>query len=179
MNHLTDETLNEYLDNEVANRADVDEHLSQCADCAARLASLQALFNEIESLPELTLSRDIAAPFTRRDAGFVIPNWLKLTATLQAIIAIVSLLIAAPFVMNLFPVVALPSLMDIFVEIQAQWLVWFDALSKTQLPALPEYSLSFEFSSLFLTSALAGLFVLWIVGNGLLLRNQINKRRIP
>ena len=67
--HLTDEQLNEYLDNEIVDRAQVELHLFACDDCAARLTALRALFDEIESLPELALSRDIAAPVTRRIDG--------------------------------------------------------------------------------------------------------------
>ena len=42
--HLTEEELNEYLDNEIQDRARVELHLSACQECAARLSTLQALF---------------------------------------------------------------------------------------------------------------------------------------
>ncbi len=52
--HLTDEQLNEYLDNESTDeRAQIESHLSSCDECAARLSTLQNLFAELESLPEL------------------------------------------------------------------------------------------------------------------------------
>ncbi len=41
--------------------AEIELHLSTCEGCSARLAALQDLFLEIESLPELELSRDLAA----------------------------------------------------------------------------------------------------------------------
>ena len=179
MNHLTDETLNEYLDNELTNRSEAELHLSQCADCAARLTSLQALFAEIESLPELTLSKPLAAPFTRRDVGFALPTWLKLTATLQAVIALIVLIASAPFVMNLLPAIQTPSMTEVLLQLQSQWMAWLDVLLQTQMPVIPEYSFPFEISSLFLAFVTVGLLALWIVGNGLLLRNQITKRRTP
>ena len=61
--HLTDQELNEYLDNETVNRAEIEMHLDSCDECAARLSTLQALFADLDSLPEVTLSRDLAARF--------------------------------------------------------------------------------------------------------------------
>jgi anti-sigma factor RsiW len=58
--HLTDEQLNEYLDNETTERAQIETHLASCADCAARLIALQVLFAEIESLPEVELAPTLA-----------------------------------------------------------------------------------------------------------------------
>jgi anti-sigma factor RsiW len=172
MNHLTDETLNEYLDDELTNRVEIEQHLSRCADCAARLTALQALFNEIESLPELALSKPLAAPFTRREAGFVLPHWLKLTATLQAAVVLVIIILTAPFIAELLPTIQTPSLADTLLQLQSQWTAWLALLSAFQLPTSPTFPTP-EISSLVLTLILAGVSVLWLVGNGLLLRNQI------
>ena len=172
MNHITDETLNEYLDNELTDRAEVESHLSQCADCAARLSALQTLFDEIESLPELTLSRSLAALFARRDVGFALPRWLKLTATLQAALALIIVILAAPLITELLPAVQTPSLTDALLQLQSQWTTWLDMFSTLQIPPLPQLP-ALEISSLVLTLTLAGVSVLWLVGNGLLLRNKI------
>jgi hypothetical protein len=185
--HLTDEQLNEYLDNELADRAQAKQHLDECADCAARLAALEELFDELGSLPEVTLSRSIreappwgAAPFTRTsNLRSPLPRSLRLTVVLQAVIAVVAIILAAPFVANLLPTIETPSLTDVLMQIKAQWTAWLDLLSRVQMPTMPEFSLSIEVSTILLVSTLAGLFMFWIVGNGLLLRDQINKRRIP
>ena len=63
--HISDVQLNEYLDNEIPDRAQIELHLKSCEDCTARLTALLRLFDEVESLPELALSRDLAAHFTR------------------------------------------------------------------------------------------------------------------
>ena len=104
--HVTDVQLNEYLDHESAEREQIETHISSCADCAARLTALQALFAEIESLPELPLTHDLTARFT--------------------------------------PTPSLP------------------------VPQLPVI----EISNLMITLTLAGISMLWLIGNGLLLRNQ-------
>ena len=171
--HLTEEELNEYLDNEIQDRAPIELHLSSCAECAARLATLQALFAEIESLPELELTRSIAARFTSGPSlPAQLPRWLTLTAILQAMLALVAIILAAPVVMDLLPVIQTPSLTDIFVQIQSQWTAWLGILSNFQLPSVPEIPV-FEFSSLILALILVGVSMLWLIGNGLLLRNQI------
>ena len=171
--HLTEEEFNEYLDNEIQDRTPIESHLSSCAECAARLATLKALFAEIESLPELELTLSIAA----RSAPSLglpaqLPRWLTLTAILQAALALVTTILATPMVINLLPVIQMPSLTDVLVQIQSQWAAWLGILSNFQLPSVPEIPV-FEFSSLILALILVGVSMLWLIGNGLLLRNQI------
>lgn len=174
--HVTDEQLNEYLDNETRpeERALIDSHLSACQECAARVTALQTLFAEIESLPELELSRPLAAPFTRPTSlpGAQLPRWLTLTATLQAACALVVLLFAAPFMTNLLPSIEALSLTPILLQLQSQWTAWLDLLSSFHFPSMPQLP-ALEISSLMLTLTLLGVSLLWLVGNGLLLRQQL------
>ena len=178
--HLTDEQLNEYVDHESVERVQIEAHLSACDECAARLTALQSLFAEIESLPELELTRPIAARFAPTPSLTPkLPRWLTLTATLQAAVALVVLILAAPFVTNLLPAVQMPSLTNVFLQLQSQWAAWLDPLSTLrlgsgqafQMPTLPQLP-ALEVSSLVITLTLAGVSMLWLVGNGLLLRNQ-------
>ena len=179
--HLTDEQLNEYLDHESSDREQIEIHLSACDECAARFSALKTLFAEIESLPEMTLSHSIAARIIQTPSLPVpqLPTWLTLTATLQAVIGLITLILAAPFVSNILPAIEMPSYTAIFSQIQAQWSRWL-ALFVTlrlnseqafQLPSLPHFPV-LEVSSLVLTLTLAGVSMLWLVGNGLLLRKQ-------
>lgn len=170
--HITDEQLNEYLDNESTERAQIEAHLSACDECAARLTALKTLFAEIESLPELELTHNFAARFTPTPSlPPQLPTWLTLTATLQAALALLTVIIAAPFISRLLPAIETPSLTDLFLQLQSQWTAWLDTLSTFQLPTLPQLP-ALEISSLILTLTLAGVSMLWLVGNGLLLRNQ-------
>ena len=170
--HLTDDQLNEYLDNETAERGQIELHLDSCDECAARLSTLQDLFAELESLPELALTRDLAAPFISRPSlRAQLPAWLPLTVILQAAIAVAALIAALPFLNQLLPKIESPSLSSVFIQLQTQWTAWLDLLSQFQLPTLPTFS--FELSSLYLISALAVVSIIWLAGNGLLLRNQI------
>ena len=171
--HLTEEELNEYLDNEILGRQRVELHLSACDECAARLTALQALFTEIESLPELNLTRSIAARFAPSPGvAAQLPRWLTLTATLQAALALTAIILAAPMVMNLLPAIQTPSFTDIFIQIQSQWIGWLDMLSTFRLPSVPQIP-AMDLSSLTLTLTLVVVSMLWLIGNSLLLRNQI------
>jgi anti-sigma factor RsiW len=177
--HLTDEQLNEYLDHETNERAQIELHLATCGKCSARLAALQDLFSEIESLPELELSQDIA-----ERARFIpgpslpakLPRSLTLTVTLQAMLTVMTIIVAAPFVMQFVssytPSLSAPSLVEVFMQLQGQWTTWLDALATLPVPALPDIPVV-NVSSLFVMFTVIGVFLLWLVGNGLLLRNQM------
>lgn len=174
--HLTDDQLNEYLDNEIADHAQIELHLSSCHECQARLAALRNLFTEIESLPDLTLSRDLATHFKRQSSpSYQLPRWLTLTATFQAALAVIALVIASPLVMQLItPYVSsvqIPSFADVLVQLQSQRIAWLDLFSGLQIPSVPEIPVV-ELSSMVVVLTLIGVSTLWIVGNGLLLRNS-------
>jgi hypothetical protein len=170
--HLTDEQINEYLDNESSERVQTESHLASCADCAARLTALRTLFAELDSLPELELSTNLAARFTAHGQLTPrLPRWLALTASLQAALALSALIVAAPFVMNLLPAIDTPSFTEILIQIQTQWLTLLDTFTNYQFPAFSLPPLQIPTLTLSLTLAAASL--LWLVGNGLLLRKQI------
>ena len=170
--HLTDDQLNEYLDEATTERAVIESHLDSCDECAARLSTLQNLFTELDSLPELELTRDLAAPFTLHPSlPAQLPKFLTLTVTLQAAFALTAIILAAPFVIQFLPVVELSTFSNVLAQLQIQWTASLDILSQFQLPAMP--AIPFELSSLYLMSALVVASMLWLVGNGLLLRNQI------
>jgi hypothetical protein len=168
--HLTETQLNEYLDNESTESAQIESHLLVCSECATRLSEMQLLFDELESLPELELSRDLSTRFVT-SGGLIpqLPRWLTLTVTLQAVFALIALIVAIPFIAAFIPQIDVTSLTTPLFEIQFVWNTWLDSLSTFQLPTIPELPI-IEVSSLLI--AVAGIFVLWVFGNGLLLRNQ-------
>ena len=182
--HLTEEELNEYLDNELEDRQRVDLHLSICQECAVRLAALRTLFNEIGSLPELALTHNIseaplwgAAPFMGdRNLRAPLPRSLRLAITLQAALALLALFIATPLVIEFispyFTNLPMLSFTEVFIRIQSQWISWLDVLSNFRWPTAPKIP-AIDLSSLVITLTLLVVSMLWLVGNGLLLRNQI------
>jgi hypothetical protein len=173
--HLTDEQLNEYLDNETNEREQIELHLHSCNECNARFSDLQNLFLELDSLPDLQLTRDLSTRFIY--AGGLIqspPRWLMPTVFAQAALALIALIISIPFIIALIPQIDFNSFISPFFEIQSLWNSWLDSLSTFQFPTILQFLIPvLEMSSLLL--ALAGIFILWIVGNGILLRNQIRR----
>ncbi len=170
--HLTEEQLNEYLDNESTEHVFIEAHLSTCDECAARFSTLQNLFTELDSLPELELTRNLAAPFSLRPSlPAQLPKFLTLTAILQTAFAIIAAVIAVPFMASLFPVIEMPSFTTIFANLQSQWVFLLDQLSTFHFQPVTFNLPVYEMSSLLFT--LAAMSILWILGNGLLLRNQM------
>ena len=172
--HLSEEQLNEYLDHETDDRSSIEQHLASCAECMGRLAALQALFSEIESLAELPADFTVDLSSPAPTASF--PRSLTLTAVLQAALAVVALIAAAPRVMQVispyFSGFPAPSLVDIILGLQVQWSAWLDMLSTFQVPSIPEIPVM-ELSGLFMIGTVIGASLLWVVGNGLLLKDQI------
>jgi len=172
--HLTNEQLNEYLDNASTERAFIESHLDSCDECAARLSTLQTLFIDLDSLPEVAFTTDLAARFRPRPSlPAQLPRWLTLTVSLQAAAALVALIVAIPFFSIMLPKVEMPSFTTWLFEIQSLWTSWLDTLSTFRLPNyqftnLPIYPV--ELSTLFIALAIVSIF--WIFGNGLLLRNN-------
>lgn len=63
MVHIDEFTLNEYVDDAMSDeqRAEVEIHLHQCADCQAELAELQQLFFALDSVTEAPFAVDVSA----------------------------------------------------------------------------------------------------------------------
>ncbi|HEY2979882.1 MAG TPA: zf-HC2 domain-containing protein [Anaerolineales bacterium] len=181
--HLSDEQLNEYLDQALTAeaRAAAVAHLAACADCSARLTALQGLFAAIESLPEQALSRDLGGSVVhalrhsfQSQRGEGLPRWIRLTAGLQAALAVIVLVSAAPILQEVIsPILTAykwPSLAELLLQFQTQWTAWTQSIAAFTPPALP--ALSVDISTLALTSVAISAFLLWVVGNGLLLRRM-------
>lgn len=166
--HLTDSQLNEYLDNAADDRARIQTHLDSCADCAARLATLQTLFTELDSLPELALTRPLAA---RVLLDLKRTRWLTLTSLLQTVTAVIVIILAAPFALTYLPAIQTPTWTDLFAQIQLQWLAWLDALATIQAPALPELPAT-GISSLSATLIFIAALIMWLFSNRTLLKNR-------
>ena len=98
MDHFTEDQLNEYLDDslEVPAQARLSAHLSECADCRARLAALQSVFELLAALPEENPGCDLASsilqniPQKRSGLGW------KLVFALQAGVSLGLLILFAP-----------------------------------------------------------------------------------
>jgi hypothetical protein len=100
MKHPTETELNEYLDGALKSSAQarIEAHLSDCAHCRARQASLQAIFQTLAALPEETPGRDLTPSVLRAlPRSFSGLAWL-LAFAVQAGLSLGLLLLFAPVV---------------------------------------------------------------------------------
>ena len=77
--HPSKETLNDYVDDvlEPHGRAEVEQHLHECADCALVVAELQHIIAEAVSLPPLTPPADIWRRLNSRIEASSAPSGLR------------------------------------------------------------------------------------------------------
>lgn len=179
MSHLTDDTLNEYIDNALApaSRAEVDAHLAVCATCSAELDVLRALFAQIESLPEVALQRDLApAVVGRLPIRAQMPRPVRWVLVAQGVAALVILAALLPLLD--FSALQLPTLSPNWFILPALP-TFSDLLARNSL-TLPSLSLPIDLPALSLVLLLVSAGLLWLIGNGLLLllpRTTSLKRR--
>lgn len=172
MTHLTDDQLNEYLDNSTLENSSI-RHLDTCKDCQFRLEELRSVFTAIESLPEIAMPRDLTTSIMVK----LSPSWGGLSIRHAKTWTWLSLAQA----IGAFAILAwLASSFTLPPEIAAYQPPTLDTLLASVFQLLSSFTFetpTFEFQSttidlqsrtilMFVISAI----VLWFVGNGLLLR---------
>jgi hypothetical protein len=186
--HIELEKLQAYLDHELEADEEkvVELHLAECTDCAQVFRRLQAIFQEIESLPIVELDRDLGpavlSAIRSRQAPSVTMRMIPLLQSASAVIlfgllwpVIRSGLIQLSAILSNWSVRAwihqeAVSIQGGLAEIIFQVRGWIEGLFtgfKSHVPTWPVSAWWF---------ALAGGFSLWLLGNGFLLRN-IERRK--
>lgn len=187
MNHLIDETLNEYLDEALtpAARRDAETHLRDCADCEARLAELSLVFSALASLPDVELARDLSASVVRMVTPRltprpVLPRPIQWVVGLQFAAALTTLIASLPILQTMFvfnvPTFSLPTLPDLLMRFDQITLAVQLFFTHMRLPAF-DPRLTSNLSSLFISVTVFSVTLLWVVGNGLLLRHPNQSHR--
>jgi len=186
--HLDEALLNEYLDQALAPsaRTEVEAHLAHCPDCSARLMELRTLFADLEALPNLPLERDLApgvlAAARRRSRPEPLASpVLPLIFVLQAVASISLLGLALPLIAQRFePLTTFQFgeqvsrlLTNVFVGLNASWSALLTSaqnlVNESAALAQPLQTLPFV-SEAGLMICLTAVSLLWLLGNGLLLR---------
>jgi len=187
MKHLEDITLFSYLDGELDGRelAEARAHLAGCAACQTRLATLQAMFSEVEALPDLPLTRDLAgavvAQLKQQQRPVTAPRLSPVAGWalgLQALLALVGLGVAVPLVAEFVQgPSALFNWQAVLGQSQALFATIFSVNWTSMLVGLKALVESNQMSVQLPTLSLAillplliGVTGLWVVGNGVLLR---------
>jgi hypothetical protein len=181
--HLNDTFLNEYLDGylSASQIIDVETHLATCAGCAARAESLRALFTTLDDLPDLPLNKDFSKAVLRTlRPEVILPRPWKWAVWGQLALAALLIAVSLPTFLQMEWLARLPQIPE-FAEplsqlgpafeqftqtIRQSMSQWLESFATFQAPSLP-VSLGV------LTPILLATGLLWLVGNGLLLKKRI------
>ena len=183
--HPHEWSMQEQLDNVLTDegRERLEAHLAECDDCAAKFASLKILYSEMERLPEEPLMHDISANVVRslklkKDKKPYLPQVLAAQLITAAIVFFtiwpkISLELASRY-----SLVQLLGPLRKFADLSAQGILsvrevlhWIHAqwIATLSMPAI-----DWPITGLPLALVVGAMILLWLLGNGLLLRERAN-----
>jgi anti-sigma factor RsiW len=183
--HLDDDTLNEYMDNNLdpSSWKAVDTHLKECANCRRRAADIRLVFQALNSVQDIAISSDISANVMsqiqdEQPAGRI-PLWLVALILFQVLIILIMAIVLWPSAGD-WLIQAGQSLPETLNGLPVQNILnQPDDLFRTLISTLVEMSGSIE-SPLFLSAGQWALvitlaLIIWLVGNSMLLRGERNR----
>ncbi|MBV6394926.1 MAG: hypothetical protein HFACDABA_00497 [Anaerolineales bacterium] len=179
MTHLTDDQLNEALDKTIFDNS-ILGHLDTCAECQARLKDLRAVFTALESANEIQLSRDLTssvmAKLTPSWGGILSRftrtwKWLSLAQAIGAV-AILAWL-ASSFILPPEVATYQPPTFDTLLASTLQLFSSFTFAA----PTFEFQSSTIDLQSTTILTFIVSAAILWLVGNGLLLRSPLRDSR--
>ncbi len=169
MQHLSEETLNEYLDQALASNlhAEIEAHLAACPDCVLRLADLRALFAELDALPDQPPQVDFTpAILTRLEQNTPLPQPFRWLTIAQALGVLFAAVLFWPLAETLLQGINLPLSSAFFFDQTTSWLQTF---ANWRIPPIIIELPSLNLSSTTLILAILSVSLLWLSANGLLL----------
>ncbi len=195
MKHLSENQLNEYLDNMLDNdsRQQAETHLASCVQCRAELTELETLFSTLGELPEIPITHDLTQDvLTRLPKKMQVPAlWRQPAFVMQSLLTIALVAFSIPAFTSFFeehilpwessftlPVITLPTLAETTAEF-TELLAWQFEFTYTlpelviETPTMPTISslpISPEPGIMLVLVAVAT--ILWGFGNFSLLRNK-------
>jgi hypothetical protein len=186
MEHLSEEQLNEYLDGALEEQTyrKVASHLAECADCRAQLEDLKLVFTSLGDLPESPLARDLTPFIMLR----LLPNlpvrvWTRAFAAQWGVVLGILFWLA----LQVIPVISIsefnfpvPSTLGFQTLITRLLTIQFE-LPTLRFPTLsyrlPQFdiqipAISLQLSTIHVAALMIPAFLLWVVGNAILLRSR-------
>lgn len=188
--HPGEDRLHEYLD-ELLNseeRLELEAHTSSCEQCARELERLSGLFSELSSLAEIPLETDLSRVVletiqenARRRAG------VRIAIALQISLLLLITIVLGPNIYSfltrlsalLQPSTVSTWLMESFILFQASIGLSLQSIRLELVELLEFNSLLDQFSiqTTHLISLVGGVFILWLIGNSVLLRDSNRFKR--
>jgi hypothetical protein len=182
INHISEELVNEYLDQVLSPevQVEVEAHLASCPACQVQLEDLGTLFAALEKLPDLALGHDLSPMVLRSIRPRGLPwrtgRWVF---GLQMVLAVFLLVFSVPILASQFPEVRLDQIsieaasifnqsIDNLMMTWSDWLVSANVFFSEWIEfTRPSAYFSGSPINLWLWVGLLGL--VWLFGNGLLL----------
>jgi hypothetical protein len=184
--NLHDEwSLQEYLDGVLADedRERLELHLAQCDECTAKYASLQYLYSEMERLADEPLAHDISVRVIR-SLALKEDRKPHLYLVLLAQLAVAIIVFAAIWprisleLVNRYSLAQLLEPLRKLAELPAQGILFTrEALNWIHIQWIATLSMpaiDWPITGLPLALAVGGTILLWLLGNGFLLRHPAN-----
>ncbi len=185
--HLEEWSLQEYLDDVLVDdsRQRLEMHLAECDDCAAKFASLKSLYSEMARLPDEPLAHDLSARVIR---SLTLKEGRKPTLhrvlAAQLIAAIIVLLAIWPRISlelgNRYSLVQLLEPLRKFADLSAQGILlvreFFNGIHAQWMVTFSMPAIEWPITGLPLALAVGAMILLWLLGNGFMLRDPANGR---
>lgn len=180
-NHLSEETLNAYLDELLAieTSRQVEAHLSTCTVCHEQVVALRQLFFDLD-LPDLPLEKDFSKLVLQKiRPTVVLPRW-QWAVWGQFGLSLLLLVIAWPTFIQSKWFIQVQPFSNMWTEPFATTGAFFSQISQMTNAFLLKFLETFQaiqapelpFSLFTVSLILVATGALWLVGNGLLLKNQ-------
>jgi hypothetical protein len=188
--HLDETALHEYLDDvlDPAKRSEVDAHIADCPLCSHRLQVLRDLFLSLTSLVDVPVERDLVpsvmSSIRSRNRFFLGFNF---AIAVQILTLGLLLIIAWPYISAAIgEIVTSPfatwfttDAIDVFANVSRIWLAVLESVTGLISRSLDNFRDMPVFSWPMLDGWLmvGVIAIIWLVGNGLLLRVTRSDRR--
>ncbi|NOR90530.1 MAG: hypothetical protein GQ524_09780 [Anaerolineales bacterium] len=185
MNHHDEWSLQEYLDGVLADedRERLELHLAQCDECTAKYASLEYLYSEMERLADEPLAHDISVRVIR-SLALKEDRKPHLYLVLLAQLAVAIIVFAAIWprisleLVNRYSLAQLLEPLRKLAELPAQGILFarefLNWIHIQWIATLSMPAIDWPITGLPLALAIGGMTLLWLLGNGLLLREPVN-----
>ena len=188
--HPGESRLHEYLD-ELLNskeRRELEAHVSSCEQCAGDLEGLSGVFSDLSMLAEIPLESDLAAVVlatvqenARRRAGIRIAVVFQVTLLLLIILAVGPSIysVLSEISRLLEPSIVSTWFMESLVLFQASIGLSLQSI-RQELVELLEFNIlldQFSIQTTHLFSLVGGVFIVWLIGNNVLLRDSSRLKR--
>ncbi|MGB2897512.1 MAG: zf-HC2 domain-containing protein [Anaerolineales bacterium] len=177
--------MQEQLDNVLADEGSetLEAHLAECDDCAAKFASLKFLYSEMERLADEPLIHDLSGKVVRslKLKKDIKPYWPQVLAAELITAAIVFFTIWPKISLELgsrYSIEQLLGPLRKFADLSAQGIHFVREvlhLIHTQwIATLSMPAIDWPITGLPLALVVGAMILLWLLGNGLLLREPAN-----